>query len=194
MLEARVTHLEQHRIWKSKEDLDVGWLIQRIKGQDETDKMRAGTAFHKAMEDLEEQEHNVLTVDGYRFDMLCDAQLALPVVSEFSVSRAYGDLLVSGRLDGLSGRVVTEFKTTEQFDADRYLDGLQWRFYLDMTGADRFDWHVFEMSEQGYKHYEVRRYHQLTQFRYNDLREDCEKAAADYLVFAQRFLPETRAA
>jgi hypothetical protein len=192
--QARVTHLEQHRIWKSDEDLDIGWLIQRIRGQEETDKMRAGTAFHKVMEGLEAREHNVLTTDDYRFDILCDIDLVLPTVSEIAASRVYGDLLVTGRLDGLRGRVVTEFKTTERFDADRYFEGLQWRFYLDMTGADRFDWHVFQMSERAPKTYEIYQYHQLTQFRYNGLRADCEKAAADYLVFAQKFLPETRAA
>lgn len=194
MFEARVTHLEQHRIWKSEEDLDIGWLIQRIRGQEETDKMRAGTAFHKAMENADALYYNVLTADDYRFDILCEIELVLPTVSEIAMTRAYGDLLVTGRLDGLRGRVVTEFKTTERFDADRYLDGLQWRFYLDMTGADRFDWHVFEMSEQAFRHYEVYRYHQLTQFRYNGLHEDCEKAAAEYLDFASKFLPETRAA
>jgi len=189
MIETRITSIEEYRRWTLMEDIEPGWLVNRLTAKEETPKMRAGTAFHKAMENASETEHGVLMANGHRFDMLVNAEIALPSLAELKLHKDYGELRVSGTLDGLSGHVVTEFKTTERFDADNYLEGLQWRFYLDLSGADRFDWHVFEISavEEG-SHYEVWGYHKLTEYRYPRLARDCQEWAEQYLQFAERFM------
>jgi len=176
--EARVSHLEEYRRWKEMEGIEPNWLVTRLTTDETTEKMLAGTAFHKAFETAEAQEYNVLTANGYRFDILCDAEICLPQLQEVTLAKPYGDLLVRGTL-----------KTTGQFDPDRYLESLQWRLYLDLSEADRFDYHVFVISEAGEKHYEVYGYHQLTQYRYPRLHKDCMEAASEYLLFADRFLP-----
>jgi hypothetical protein len=123
-----------------------------------------------------------------------DAEIAMPALREASLSQDYDGLLVKGRVDGITGKLVTDLKATEQFDAERYVDGLQWRFYLDMTGADRFDWHVFQIYQDGDPAtdgflYAVRGYHKLTQYRYAGMHEDCLRWAREYREFADRFLP-----
>jgi hypothetical protein len=187
-LEARVSWLEEYRRWKLMEDVEPNWLVTRLTTDETTEKMLAGTAFHKAFETADAREHNVLTANGYRFDILCEAEICLPQLQEVTLTKPYGELLVRGTLDGLGGAVVTELKTTGQFDPDRYMESLQWRFYLDLSEADRFDYHVFVTNECGEKHYEVYQYHQLTQFRYPKLHSDCQDAADEYRLFAERFL------
>jgi hypothetical protein len=193
MLETSVSNLNLYKIWKEQEDLDVGWLLTKILVREQTDKMKAGEAFHKALESTLETDHYSVSAMGYTFQFLVDAEMALPRLREASLSQDYAGLLVKGRVDGITGKLVTDLKTTEQFDAERYVDGLQWRYYLDMTGADRFDWHVFQMSEAKSPGtdvvYEVYGYHKLTQYRYAGMHEDCVKWAREYRDFAERFLP-----
>jgi hypothetical protein len=187
--QTRVSHVDLYRIWKAGEDLDVGWLLNKLTTDEPSPKMLAGTAFHQALELSDGTDAYTLHALGYTFHILCDIDLALPPVREVQLSRQYGDLIVNGRLDGLSGNTVIDYKTTEQFDADRYMESLQWRFYLDLSGADRFNYQIFQMSECGELTYEVYAYHALTQYRYADLHKDCAKAAEEYYRFAEQFLP-----
>lgn len=194
MLETSVSNVNLYKTWSEEEGLDVGWLLTKILVREQTDKMKAGEAFHKAVELALETEHYSVSAMGYTFHFLCDAELSLPKLREASLSQDYDGLLVKGRVDGISGKLVTDLKTTEQFDAERYVDGLQWRFYLDMTGADRFDWHVFQMKDATQPAdenlvYEVYGYHKLTQYRYAGMHEDCLRWAGRYKDFAERFLP-----
>jgi hypothetical protein len=180
-------------MWKEQEDLDVGWLLNRLLVREQTDKMKAGEAFHKALENAPDSEHYSLSAMGYTFSFLCDAEIALPRLRECSVSQDYEGLRVKGRVDLIDGKTVSDIKTTEYADLERYMEGLQWRFYLDMTGADRFDWHVFQMREVATKEAdrlcEVFGYHKLTQYRYASIHEDCLEAAREYREFAEKFLP-----
>jgi len=192
MMEVSVSNLDLFGIWKADEDLDVGWLVQKITGpREQTEKMACGEAFHKALEMALEGEHNVLSAMGYTFRFCGDFELALPVLREVKVNKEYSGILVKARVDALEARVVHELKTTEQFDPDRYLDRLQWRFYLDMTDSDRNDWHIFQIKQSGYeddKEYDVYAYHKLTQYRYQGLHDDCLRAADEYRQFAEKFL------
>lgn len=188
MLEARVSNIELYRIWKGMEGVDPGWLVNRLTKEEPSEKMLKGTAFHKALELASESDSCTIRALGYTFNMLCDVDIALPTVREVTLSKMYGDLRVNGTLDGLSGKTVIDYKTTEQFDGERYMESLQWRFYLDLSNADRFDYHAFQMKECGDKAYDVYGYHKLTQYRYTDLHDDCDKAANEYCRFATAFL------
>lgn len=187
--EASVTDICLFRTWKEEEDLDVGWLLTKLRTREKTEKMAAGEAFHKALEFAGDDDHFTLNAMDYRFDILCEVDLQLPALREVPMSREYGQLLVKGRVDALQGHIVDEIKTTEQFDADRYMKSYQWRFYLDIPDANQFNFHVFQMSQRKDKEYEVYGYHKLTQYRYNDLRRDCEDLAREYLQFLNEFSP-----
>ena len=191
MIEASVSNIDLLRIWKQDEDLDLGWILNKIQVREETDAMRAGTAFHKAIEDAPEGDYRTLQALGHTFTIWGDYDLALPKIKEVGLNKMYSGMLVKGRVDALGARVVHELKTTSQFDPDRYLDRLQHKFYMDMTGADRHDWHIFVIRQTGSdmeRAYDVYQYHYLTQCRYPGLHEDCMKAAEEYREFAERFL------
>lgn len=187
MLSASVSNMDLYRMWRGNEDLGLDWLLRRLRDEEPaTEQMKVGSAFHKILENPDFEEQTEVTCDGFWFSILCEIELELPHTRELSIEKQYGDLLVRGRVDGLGGKKVTDYKTTEQFDADRLMEGYQWRFYLDMLDCDKFTWKVFVLSQYGKPgHYDVRQTHDLTQYRYPGLREDCERLAAEYLDFTK---------
>jgi hypothetical protein len=182
-LRASVTVLELFRIWKQEEGLSYDWLLNRIRGlEPPTESMLAGRAFHEAMEGATGVEISTFERGPYRFDFNCDAMIPATPLRELSVERMYGQLLVRGRVDSWVGREILDYKTTERFDAERLMEGYQWRYYLDMTSCDSFCWKVFVMRECGRpQSYEIYQSHTLRQQRYPSLHEDCERLAREYL-------------
>lgn len=195
-LTVSVSNLDLFRVWRESEDLDTDWLLTRLRGEvEQSENMKAGNAFHDAIEAIQhEAELNSLASGDYRFDFNCDGEIELTPFHEKWISQQYGDLSVRGKVDAIHGRTIVDYKTTEQFDPDRYMFGYQWRFYLDMSNCDVFTWKIFVLKEFGPEHcYEINQFHELTQCRYPDLHEDCERLAADYLHFAENFLVQQSA-
>lgn len=183
-----VSNLDLFRVWRDDEELGVEWLLRKLRGEEpQTEAMMAGEAFHKILEAPDFEEQTELACNGFEFSVLCEVELVLPSVRELRIEKKYGDLLVRGRVDGITGTTVTDYKTTAQFDPERLLEGYQWRLYLDMTDCNSFDWKVFVLNERKERRYDVTQTHDLSQCRYTDLRTDCERLAADYLEFISQF-------
>lgn len=198
-LSVSVSNLDLFRVWRHSEDLDLEWLLRRLRGEEpQTEQMKAGEAFHSMLETAETGETASATAGDYKFNFLCDCTIAIPLSREVRVEKQYGDLLVRGRVDGFSGLSVTDYKTTGQFDADRLLEGFQWRFYLSMTGCDSFLWKVFVLSQRFFNEYDIVATHELKQHRYEGLESDCERLTGDFLAFVRQLessnIPWTRAA
>ena len=192
---ARVSNIEALRQWKNwrplfegQEEPTVEDLIKFITTEEPTEAMQIGTAFHKALETAQYGEHETLEANGFRF-LLPDCELALPVVREMRAYGEYGGLTVTGQVDAVEGRRIYDHKTTSRFDPERYLDGCQWRFYLDLFGADEFVWNIFEVKQVDPDTVRVSEPHVLKAYRYPEMRADCERLAADYLEFARAHLP-----
>lgn len=165
----------------------LDWLLARLRREvPQSEAQLAGIALHKALEDCTDENVEVceMGANGYRFYFRCDGELSLTKVRELSISKQYGNLTVNGRVDGLVGREVHDYKTTGQFDPENYLEGYQWRFYLDMLGCNSFRWKVFVMREFVPKEYEITQMHELAQKSYVNLEQDCRRLAAEYLDFA----------
>lgn len=196
MLTARVSHIAAFKRWKEDEESSVDWLINSILSNEETEAMAKGTAFHKFMEHaVTGQEIDHCTVDGYTFSFTGDFQVYLPPMRELRRNKDYGGIIVSGQCDGLIGKTIIDHKSTERFDAEKYLTGAQWMFYLDIFNADRFVWNVWEMNElKEPKSYGVHHLHPLTQYRYPSLHADCVAMAQEYRDFALKYLPQQVAA
>ena len=192
MLSASVSNVNLYRIWMQEEDSGPEWITDLILHPMQTPKMKAGEAFHEALELALEGEKDSVYAKGYRFYFRSDWEIALPALREMSVAKVYDGLEVRGRVDGISGKILAELKTTEKFDADNYFDGLQWRFYLDMTGCEAFDWHVFCLKDLGNDEYDVWDYHRMRQFSYTGMHEDCLKWARAYKDFAIKVLEPAR--
>lgn len=187
---ARVSNIEAFRRWRENEDQSVEDLVRFITVDAPTPAMLAGTAFHDALEHAHEGSYEVLEAQGYTFH-LADAELVLPTIREVRAYGTYGALTVTGKVDVLAGRRVDDHKTTARFDAERYLAGYQWRYYLDLFDADVFRWNVFEIKEREPFVYEVAPPQLLEVTRYPGLHTDCMRMAADYLEFAQQHLNES---
>ena len=197
---ARVSNIEAFRQWKNwrplfdgQDEPTVGDLVRFITVDEPTDAMRAGTAFHKAMELAQVGSHETFEANGYTF-MLPDADLELPAIREMRAYGDYGGLTVTGQVDAIEGRIVFDHKTTGTFDPERYLDGCQWKFYLDLFDADEFRWNVFVIKEVEPQVYSVAAPQVLAAYRYPGMHADCESLAADFLAFARNHLPERLAA
>lgn len=191
----RVSEIEQYRQWRDDEEAEIATLIARLRGQEQpSEAMLAGTAFHKALERSGLGEAATLEQDGRRFLIECDIALALPEIRELRASKAYGPLTATGQVDAIHALRIEDHKTTARFDPDRYLDGYQWRFYLDIFGARVFRWNIFEMRPIDDRVYSVYGHHTLEQCAYPGMHEDCARLAGELFDFSTTHLPERRLA
>lgn len=196
---ARVSNIEAYRRWQNwkplfdgDEEPSLEDFVRSITTDEPSEKMMAGTAFHAAIENAAYGSHETFEAMGYTF-LLPDAEIALPTIREMRAFKAYGGLLVTGKVDCLDGKVVEDHKTTSRIDMDRYLEGYQWRFYLDVFEADVFRWHLFQITEQEPRVYRVSAPQVLEAVRYPELHRDCARLAEEYFDFARRVgLPNSR--
>jgi hypothetical protein len=185
---ARVSSIEEFRKWRLDEEQTPQDLIDRLTDFEPSEPMLAGTAFHAALETAEPGEYSILEAKGYTFH-LQGGELALPKVRELRAYKAYGPLTVTGCVDILDALRIEDHKTTARIDDERYLEGYQWRFYLDLFGAQVFRWNLFEIKQVGFREYEVKPPQFLEQCRYPGLERDCARLAADFHEFAARYMP-----
>lgn len=193
----RVSNIEAYRRWinweprfEGDEEPSLDQFVRSITTDEPTEAMMAGTAFHAAIELAQDGEHTRFSAHGYTFH-LPDAEIELPDIREMRASKQYGGLTVTGKVDGLIGRAINDHKTTSKVDLDRYMEGYQWRFYLDIFGADAFTWQIFELKELEAKVYRVSAPQILKAYRYPELATDCARMAAEFLEFAtQMNLPD----
>ncbi|MGN6099847.1 MAG: hypothetical protein ACTHOR_01760 [Devosia sp.] len=193
---ARVSWIESYRRWlhwtplfDGQEEPSLDDLVKSIVSDEPTEAMLVGTAFHKALELAGDGEYETLSANGYTF-RLPNAALELTAIRECRGFAEYGGLTVTGQVDGIFGKTIIDHKTTSKFDAEGYLAGVQWRFYLDIFGANTFRWNVFERRDVGPQEYALSEPHVLTAHRYPTLRQDCERHASAFLEFAEQHLPE----
>lgn len=177
----RVSTLEAFRRWRNDEES----MIDDLFHVPETEAMKAGTALHKALETSSAGTFDVISSGNYRFKFECDIEIPPMQIKEFRASRKYGDLTVSGQCDGITGLILFDYKTTGFFNAERYLDGYQWRFYLDIFGLDVFRWLVFVIAQDRNDSflYTVKDFHSLEAQRYPALHADCHALANDFVEF-----------
>ncbi|MBX3253947.1 MAG: hypothetical protein KF862_07375 [Chitinophagaceae bacterium] len=137
-------------------------LIDSIKGLFAgTSKTRFGGAYHKIIElgdkllTMHEGQSGFLS-DNHFFTW-AQAKPAVDYRNEHSLmvhemeirkmySTSYGDFQVSGRIDGIDGRIVRDAKTKfRQVSVSEYMHSIQWKVYLDVLGLDVFYYDVFEV-------------------------------------------------
>lgn len=193
----RVSEVESFRQWRDDEEADLEQLLSRLRGQTEpSEVMLAGTAFHQALEDAPTGlTASSISANGYTFNMVGDFEIGLTGIREVRAGKTYTgpgyEITVSGQLDAIHGKRVEDHKTTGRFDPDRYLTGYQWRFYMDIFGADLFRWNVFEIkATDDPLTWDVFAQHTLEQYRYPDLGKDCGRLVADLAAFTRSHLPE----
>jgi hypothetical protein len=198
MLRISVSDLESYRYWKDSEESDLDQLVARLLHKDPpTPQMGAGKALARLFEHAQAGAFVDESVDGWNFHFQLDGELRLPVVSELKAEEVFetpsGPVTLVGMVDGLDGRTVHDQKLSEKFDAERYVDSLQWRAYLAMFGAREFVYDVFvgrygKDEEEG--HVTIYDYHRLQFFAYPNMRADVEKAVNELAEVITRYVPE----
>jgi len=189
-----VSDLESLRYWRANEDADLASLIQRLMHlEPPTPVMKAGRAFAKLMENAPQGELTEMPIDGWVFRFELDAELSLPAVRELKAEVLFetpsGPVTLVGKVDGLHGISVHDQKLTERFDAERYLDSLQWRAYLSMFGAREFVYDVFVGRYDG-RVVTINDYHRLPFYAYPEMRADVQKAVDDLAaVYMEHVIP-----
>ena len=190
-----VTAIDSYMYFLSQENMTVEELLVRLRGEEPPNtQMRIGSALHKALENAQVGSVSYLDADGYRFLIQPNVELELPALREFKLEGEYqiSDSLsieLVGKVDAFHGNTVWDHKSTGRFNADRLLEGYQWRFYLDLTGADVFQWNVFEVDQENWSQldgltaFNVFGFHTLRQYRYKGMEQDCRDKLKEFAGF-----------
>ena len=193
----RVSEVESFRQYSADPDAELSDLLARMRGQTEpSERMLAGTAFHHMLElAIEGDSCEDVFIDDHWFHFSEPIDIALPAIRELRADKTYetafGPITITGQLDAIEGRTVVDHKTTGQFNPDRYLDGAQWRMYLDIFGANVFRWNVFEIARmKPDRTWNVKGMQMLEQCRYPALQADCYELASNLALFAREHIPE----
>lgn len=187
----RVSNVEAFRQFEMDDEAEPSVFIDELlHGFEPSAAMQAGSAFHKALEDAPTGLiADSLEAMGHVFTFRGDFVVRLPVIRELRASKTYmvdgQPIVISGQVDGIEGLRIDDHKTTSRFDPDRYLNGYQWRLYLDIFGASVFRWNVFELNELDVLTYEVRDQHTLEQHRYPALGADCQRLVERFARFVR---------
>jgi hypothetical protein len=190
-----VTDLDSYLYWKTSEEMEFETLLMRLRGQEPPGpNMLAGRAFHKLLETAKPGgEFFASTIDGIRFDFALDQDIAVPVVRELKgeclLQTPSGPVTLVGKVDGLGGCVVNDWKLTERFDAERYFDSYQWRSYLMMFGATQFIYDIFQCRYDGDRVY-VYEYHRLPLYAYPGMAEHVKREVCGLAEIVAKHVPE----
>lgn len=191
------SELDQYSYYLSNDDMPLQVFLERLrKKEPPTDRMLAGRAWHKFLENAGDGSHDSATQDGFKFKITADADFELPPVRELKAVKNYrfGDLAVTlvGVVDGMAGRRVIDHKLTWNPNLDRLVNAWQWRCYLEIFGADIFEYMVYTAKDikGDARDIEVSHIERFDLYRYPDMGRDIECFVADFAAFVEEWLPE----
>jgi hypothetical protein len=212
MIRVSCTQLDKYAAYLNDEEFPLDVLVRELRGQTpQTPAMSRGHAFAVAMEKLGALDQEIqrtgdsadlLVAEGHAFAFTCNAEVEAWPRRELKAEKDYGGIIVSARCDRLHGNVIADDKTTESFSkggVEKYIDRWQHRYYMDIYGADRFDYFIWEVREIDVsKHgsqsdypgvkcaWEVYALQKFSLYRYPELENECADFARDFKDFAER--------
>jgi hypothetical protein len=199
MIRLSVSDLETYRYWKDREDSSLEELVSQLQGVVEpTPAMVASRAFHLALENLTPATEGLVALrqDGYTFEFDCDGDFYLPPIRELKAEVPWvstsGPVTLVGKVDGMYGLTVRDYKLSERFEADRYTDSFQWRAYLAMFKCHRFVYDVFQCSYDRYDPMKVKIYeiHHFGLDRYPEMLLDLDRVIDEVAAVVVKHVPQ----
>lgn len=194
MIRLSVTDLDGYLYWRESEDMTFDAFLTRLRGgEPPTQAMLAGRAFHKVFELATPGDIPVAVMDGFEFVFDVDQSIAIPEIRELKgevvFDTASGPVTLVGKVDALNGTTVHDYKLTERFEAERYIDSHQWRSYLTMFSAGTFVYDVFQAryDEQRVTIYD---YHRLQFHAYPAMRDDVHRVVSELAAIVATHVPE----
>jgi hypothetical protein len=192
-----VSDLEAIRYWENSEDADLDKLLTDLRHEGAPNKfMLAGRAWAECMEHSTDGGHATLERLGYTFHFDVDCALTLPPVREAKLTAVIetpsGTVTLVGKCDGYDGTTVYDQKLTEKPDPEKYTDSLQWRVYLMMFKARRFQYDVFECKRYSDEDRDITivGYHPFTCYAYEGMERDVHNAVIRAAEIIKTYLPE----
>jgi len=156
------------------------------------DAMLKGSAWHAVLENPPDTI-DTIEMNGFRFKVECDSTIALPQVREIRASKEYlvdgAIVTLTGCIDGISGNKVDDHKLTFKPDPETYLESFQWRAYLDIYGADVFEYYIYSATEED-RVIVIRDISTLKLYRYPEMEDDLKEGIRDLLRFCKDHVPE----
>lgn len=192
-----VSDIDAYRYWRDNDQPVEALRARLLRTEPASPEMRAGTLLHSVLQHEQDGELFEVEGDGLVLRFQLDAEIVLPEIREQFIRRVYevdgGLVEMRGKVDGMQGLTVEDHKTTKNFDPEALHEAMQWRFYLSMTGAQRFRWNVFEMYEPTKAEPNVHRVvnlHRVEQWRYPSMEADCLAALSEFLGVVRRAVPD----
>lgn len=198
MIRISTTHLEEYRRLVMTEFGDEESLVASIIGKPfkPTAPMLAGIAFHAILEEPGKHfQGGYYVANGEYFGML-DIPKAVniigPGVWEVKAVKEYtlqdGSIIaVVGKADHLCGKRIQDNKLSlSGLDMKRYEPSLQWRFYLDIFGADEFRYNRFHFNEPEAHAFGLKETMSVSFYRYPDLARDCVSWVEVFVDWARK--------
>lgn len=195
-MRVHVTDLDQLLWFRRIEDMTTEELISRLRRESPPNRaMAMGTAWHAILEQPPADELVVVERDGFTFLIECDAEITLPQIREIRAEKTYVvdgvTVTLTGGCDGITGNVVTDHKLTARPDPEKYLDSYQWRAYLDIYGADVFEYILYQALDQEAKgQVIIKDVVPFRFYRYPEMVSDLISGIRDFVEFARAHLPE----
>lgn len=198
MIRLSVSDLDAMLYWRDSDDDLETFLKQLRREEPPGPNMLASRAFHSLLENSSEGGEFFATErDGWRFDFAIDQEIALPQIRELKAEMPFdtpsGPVTLVGKVDGLQGITVHDYKLTERFDVERYMDSLQWRSYLAMFGAMQFVYDVFVCRYDDSRVY-IFDYHRLPFCAYPGMLEDVRREVCALAEIVAKHVPQKVAA
>lgn len=197
MIRLSVTDLDNYRYWRDSEDQELDQLLMRLRGQEPPGpNMLASRAFHRMLErtDANDPDLDCVTVDGWTFTFALDGEIALPMLRELKGEQLFdtpsGPVTLVGKVDGLHGRTVNDWKLTERFDAERYADSFQWRSYLLMFKANRFVYDAFQCRYADDQRVYIYEHHRVVFNAYPAMADDVHREVCALAAIVAEYVPE----
>jgi hypothetical protein len=219
MIRASVSNLDKYAAYLNDDEYPLELLLRELRGQTpRTPAMERGGAFAKAMENLTLESgkatrhqalkglpdncSDLLIAEGHAFAFTCNAEIEAWPRRELKAEKDYGGITVSARCDRLHGNIIEDDKTTASFSqggVEKYIDKWQHRYYMDIFGANRFNYYIWEVREIDVeKHgsrkdypgvnyaWEVYALHKFSLYRHPELESECRDFALQFKDFAER--------
>lgn len=197
-MRVHVTDLDQLIWFRRIEAMETDELISRLRREAPPNRaMAMGTAWHSILEQPPEDELAAVERDGFNFLVECEAEIALPQIREIRAEKTYLidgiEVTLTGGCDGITGNVVTDHKLTARPDPEKYLDSYQWRAYLDIYGADVFEYilyHALDRGEDKGNQVIIKDVAPFRFYRYPNMHDDLIVGIREFVEFAREHLPE----
>lgn len=195
MMRISVTTLDAFRLYMHPDNdwMTEAELLANIRGEFEpTHKVDLGFAFGQVLAEPEKYR----TPGGYLAEAFYfeDAMMrpCLDMFDRRGVFEAkaigrFGNYAVVGKADQIFGDDIRENKTTlGSFDFDKYASAYQWRFLVDLFGADAVTYHVFCLSEpKATGGVALRSIETFTLYRYRGLHQDCARLVSQFCDYVK---------